>query len=213
MGWLHSIGLLLARAEVAREIGRDATLLILIIAIQEDVQQYQTAPIYFDAELQRATGIRSQKQLDRVRQKAVAAGWLYVDRDAAGDSSVARYWTVIPNRLNVFQDPTGHRVVPATTGLPTCEAVDRKERNDFSGFAPQSIETPHPSATQILSTAQILSGSPSPLPQAAVPLVEMSQESRWNLLRLRPQLPMPERFSRWQNRTRSLPFIPALKNR
>jgi hypothetical protein len=177
MGWLHSFGLLLARAEVAREIGRDAALLILIIAIQEDVQQYQTAPIYFDAELQRATGIRSQKQLDRVRQKAVAAGWLYVDRDAAGDSSVARYWTVIPNRLNVFQDPTGHRVVPATTGLPTCEAVDRKERNDFSGFAPQSIETPHPSATQILSTAQILSGSPSPLPQAAVPLVAKSQDT------------------------------------
>jgi hypothetical protein len=76
VGWLHAFCLLLARAEVAREIGRDAALLILIIAIQEDVQQYQTAPIYFDAELQRATGIRSQKQLDRVRQKAVAAGWL-----------------------------------------------------------------------------------------------------------------------------------------
>jgi hypothetical protein len=175
MGWLHSIGLLLARAEVAREIGRDATLLILIIAIQEDVQQYQTAPIYFDAELQRATGIRSQKQLDRVRQKAVAAGWLYVDRDADGDSSVARYWTVIPDRLNVFQDPAGHRVVPALTGLPACEVVDRKERNDRSDFAPQGIETPHPSATQILATAQILSGSPSPLPQAAVPLVAKSQ--------------------------------------
>jgi hypothetical protein len=179
MGWLHSFCLLLARAEVAREIGRDAALLILIIAIQEDVQRYQAAPIYFDAELQRATGIRSQKQLDRVRQKAVAAGWLNVDRDAAGDSSVARYWTVIPNRLNVFQNPAGHCVVPAQTGLPACEVVDGKERNDLCGFTQQGIETPRPSITPILSTAQILSGSPVPipLPQAAVPVVAKSQDT------------------------------------
>jgi hypothetical protein len=175
MGWLHSFAGLLARAEVAREIGRDAALLILIIAIQEDVQQYQSAPIYFDAELQRATGIRSQKQLDRVRQKAVAAGWLIVDRDVAGDSSVARYWTVIPDRLNVFQNPTGPRVVPAQTGLPACEVVDGNERNDRSGFAPQGIEKPRPSTTQSFSTPQILSGSPIPLPQATVPLVAKSQ--------------------------------------
>jgi hypothetical protein len=168
VGWLHAFCLLLARAEVAREIGRDAALLILIIAIQEDVQQYQTAPIYFDAELQRATGIRSQKQLDRVRQKAVAAGWLIVDRDAAADASVARYWTVIPNRLKVFQDSTAACVIPAKTSLPSPEVVGQKDRNDRSDSVPYNLEKPQPSPPQMLAV--------SPIPQAAVPVVTKTQE-------------------------------------
>jgi hypothetical protein len=163
MGWLHSFAGLLARAEVAREIGRDAALLILIIAIQEDVQQYQSAPIYFDAELQRATGIRSQKQLDRVRQKAVAAGWLVVDRDAEGDALVARYWTVIPNRLNLFQDSVVVGAVPAKTGLPACEVVHQNDTNDRSGSASQGAEKLEPSIPQILAV--------SPIQQVAVPVV------------------------------------------
>jgi hypothetical protein len=169
VGWLHAFCLLLARAEVAREIGRDAALLILIIATQEDVQQYQTAPIYFDAELQRATGIRSQKQLDRVRQKAVAAGWLIVDRDAGADASVARYWTVIPNRLNVFQNSAAASVVPAKTVSPSPEVVDQKDRNDRSGSVPCAVEKPQPSPPQLLAV--------SPIPQPAGPGVTKSQEA------------------------------------
>jgi hypothetical protein len=76
LGWIHKFCGLLSRAEVAREIGRDAMLLILAIAVQEDALKYGSAPIFFDSELQRLTGIRSLKHLDRIRQRAVDAGWL-----------------------------------------------------------------------------------------------------------------------------------------
>jgi hypothetical protein len=167
VGWLHAFGLLLGRAEVAREIGRDAALLILIIAIQEDVQRYQTAPIYFDAELQRATGIRSQKQLERVRQKAIAGGWLIVDLGTNGDASVARYWTVIPNRLHVFQDSAAN-VVAAKTGLPACDVADQNEKNGRSSSAPLGAEKLQPSTSQILTV--------SPIPHSAVAVVTKSQD-------------------------------------
>jgi hypothetical protein len=67
LGWLHKFCSLLNRAEVAREIGRDAMLLILAIAVQEDALKYGSGPIFFDSELQRLTGIRSLKHLDRIR--------------------------------------------------------------------------------------------------------------------------------------------------
>jgi hypothetical protein len=105
LGWLHKFCSLLVRAEVAREIGRDAMLLILAIAVQEDALKYGSAPIFFDSELQRLTGIRSLKQLGRIRQKAVDAGWLSVVRSRDGDQNVAQYWTLIPQRLNVFDNP------------------------------------------------------------------------------------------------------------
>jgi hypothetical protein len=102
LGWLHQFCSLLDRAEVARQIGRDAMLLILAIAVQEDTLKYSSAPIFFDSELQRLTGILSLKHLDRIRQKAVDAGWLVIVRSPAGDQMVAQYWTLIPKRLSVF---------------------------------------------------------------------------------------------------------------
>jgi hypothetical protein len=115
VGWMHQFYSLLNRAEVARQIGRDAMLLILAIAVQEDALKYCSAPIFFDSELQRLTGIRSLKHLDRIRQKAIDAGWLVVARSPDGDPMVAQYWTLIPKRLNVFDNPA---VVYVGTNTP-----------------------------------------------------------------------------------------------
>jgi hypothetical protein len=132
LGWLHKFCSLLNRAEVAREIGRDAMLLILAIAVQEDALKYGSGPIFFDSELQRLTGIRSLKHLDRIRQKAVNAGWLVVVRSPDGDQTVAQYWTLIPKRLNVFDNPATACVVTGTAEVqpspgPCGNAVDAEQ--------------------------------------------------------------------------------------
>jgi hypothetical protein len=126
LGWLHKFSSLLVRAEVAREIGRDAMLLILAIAVREDALQYGSATIFFDSELQRLIGIRSRQHLDRIRQKAVDAGWLVVVRSPDGDQTVAQYWTLIPKRLNVFQ---GQVNVPEAS-----EAAEVQHRPEACGI-------------------------------------------------------------------------------
>jgi hypothetical protein len=103
-GWLHTFNRALIRAEAAREIGIEAMLLILAIAMQEDLQQYRVPPAFFFHELQRMLGIRSKAQLERARQQAIDAGWLVMLPGPLSDLAAARYWTVIPVRLNLSDD-------------------------------------------------------------------------------------------------------------
>jgi hypothetical protein len=137
LGWMHQFCSLLNRAEVARQIGRDAMLLILAIAVQEDALKYCSAPIFFDSELQRLTGIRSLKHLDRIRQKAIDAGWLVVARSSDGDPMVAQYWTLIPKRLNVFDDSANVGAISATTETPHRPEVYGNDSNVGQAVASQ----------------------------------------------------------------------------
>jgi len=119
-GWLHTLTGILTRTEAAREIGIEAMLLILAIAVQEDSQQYGVPPTLFFGELQRILGIRSRARLERARQKAIDAGWLVFIPGPRGDLAAARYWTVIPERLNLFES------VPQAATLSPEQAGDRR---------------------------------------------------------------------------------------
>jgi hypothetical protein len=102
-GWLHTLNRALTRSEAAREIGLEAMLLILGIAMEEDSQQYRVPATFFILELQRMLGIRSRARLERARQKAIDSGWLIFLPGPLGDLAAGRYWTAIPDRLNLSE--------------------------------------------------------------------------------------------------------------
>ena len=95
---------LLSKTATANELGADATLLLMIIALKEDSKQYTDAPNYWNNQLMPLCGIGSPKRLLAARQKAIDAGWLHYEQ--GGKGKVARYWVLVPER---FQKLFGKR--------------------------------------------------------------------------------------------------------
>ena len=159
-GWLHTLSVILTRAEAAREIGTDAVLLILTIAIQEAAQQCHGPPRFFDAELQRMLGLRSRGRLDKARQKAIDAGWLVFIAGPDGDRSASRYWTVIPTRLNLSDDvlvdePATPEAISSNCGNAGCLDEMHLERLTV----PPSTEIPQPNLSNVMVEPQASASS------------------------------------------------------
>lgn len=88
---------LLSKTAAANEIGADAVLLLMTVALKEDSKQYTDAPNYWNGQLMPLCGIGSPKRLVTARQKAIEAGWLHYQK--GGKGKVARYWVKVPERF------------------------------------------------------------------------------------------------------------------
>ncbi len=88
---------LMSETSLANEIGPDACWLIQVIANAEDAKFYSGPVAFGNDQLAPLSGCRNVKALARVRDRAVAAGWLYY---LPGSKHVyGRYWVTIPDAL------------------------------------------------------------------------------------------------------------------
>ena len=71
---------LLSKTAIANEIGSDATLLLMVVALKEDSKEYTDAPNYWNQQIMPLCGIRSPKRLVAARKKAIQAGWLHYEK-------------------------------------------------------------------------------------------------------------------------------------
>ena len=93
---------LLAKACAANRVGADVCWLLTCVAHTEDAKGYRGAVTYFNGQLLPILGIKSEDTLDRVRKKAVAAGWLHYE---PGRRSVpGKYWVVVPAEYRDLDD-------------------------------------------------------------------------------------------------------------
>jgi hypothetical protein len=156
IGWLHALNRALARAEAAREIGLEAMLLVLAIAMEEDSRQYRVPATFFFLELQRMLGIRSRARLEQARQKAIDAGWLIFLPGPLGDLAAARYWTVIPDRLNLSEGlPQDASLAAEEIGFRRGDAACLNELQQERATLPGASEVQTPSFQQISDEPQI----------------------------------------------------------
>ena len=95
---------LLSKTAAANEIGSDAAVLLMVVALKEDSKEYTDAPNYWNQQLMPLCGIGSPKRLVKARKAAVEAGWLHYEQ--GGKSKVGRYWVLVPER---FQELWGKR--------------------------------------------------------------------------------------------------------
>jgi hypothetical protein len=102
-----------AKACLANEIGAEACWLLAVIALTEDAKRYREPVTYFNEQLMPLVGLKNVKALDRVRGKAVKAGWLKYAPGAKGKAG--RYWVDIPTAHQGWDDaPTDeHECGPA----------------------------------------------------------------------------------------------------
>jgi hypothetical protein len=85
----HSVGL---------DIGIEARWLVACIAIKEDTLAYSRPLKLWNSQLLALTGFGSWGRLNRAREHAVQAGWLYYR--PGEDRRIGVYWTTVPNGLD-----------------------------------------------------------------------------------------------------------------
>lgn len=90
----HKFCRLLAKATVANDLGAETCWLLTVIAHTEDAKGYKGPVLFHNGQLMAFCGFTSEDKLDRVRKKAVAAGWLHHTHGKRGVA--ARYWVLIP---------------------------------------------------------------------------------------------------------------------
>ena len=104
---------------VATEHGPEVFTLLTIIVSTEDAAHYRRPVVFLNDQLASVCGV-TMKQLYRVRERAVAAGWLHY---VPGRRKVApRYWVVIPDHAAGLDD------------LPTDEGDDYLDKNSRAEF-------------------------------------------------------------------------------
>jgi hypothetical protein len=91
---------LLSKTAAANDLGSDAVVLLMIIALKEDSKQYTDAPNYWNNQLMPLCGIGSKKRLVTARNKAIEAGWLHYEQ--GGKGKVGRYWVLVPGRFETL---------------------------------------------------------------------------------------------------------------
>ena len=96
---------LLTKTAAAMELGSDGCLLLMTIVGQEDACRYSRPVNFWNAQLAVLCGIpeHNEKQLRRVRDRCVTAGWLHYE--SLGKRKHGRYFVVIPD--HVIQDNDG----------------------------------------------------------------------------------------------------------
>ncbi|HEY1186799.1 MAG TPA: hypothetical protein VGE74_04035 [Gemmata sp.] len=105
---------LMAKDCLANQIGPDACWLLAVIAHTEDAKGYRAPVTFFNEQLMPLVGCHNVKALDRVRDKAVASGWLHYE--PGGKSKAGRYWVVVPDRNRDWDDhPTDEHEAPESS--------------------------------------------------------------------------------------------------
>lgn len=98
---------LLGKACVANTLGPSTALMLTFIAHQEDAAGYRGPVTYWNGQLLPLIGLDSVDALERLRRKAIDAGWLHYDRGSR--FTPASYWVTIPDKYAGWDD------------APTCE--------------------------------------------------------------------------------------------
>ena len=88
------------RSEIPRQIGIDATALVSIIAVTEDVLRYESPPKFWRLELMNRLRIASPNKFTAVRKSAVDAGLLYYSKSTS-KSEPSEYWTIVPQSFRM----------------------------------------------------------------------------------------------------------------
>lgn len=84
----------LAKACVANDLGAGVCWLLTVVAHTEDAKGYRSPVTFFNEQLVPLVGAKNVQALDRIRAKAVAAGWLVYRAGRKGKAG--QYWVEIP---------------------------------------------------------------------------------------------------------------------
>lgn len=98
----YRFGRLMAKVCLANEIGPVACWMLTVIANTEDAKHYTDHVTYFNEQLFPLVGVGSVDALDRVRKKAIDAGWL--DYIPGRKGIAGRYCVKIPDRYTDIPD-------------------------------------------------------------------------------------------------------------
>lgn len=107
---------------VASVIGRDALLLVLIIANYEDATRYSGPAKLWNGQLMAALGFKSPKQLNNARDAAIKAGYLNYHRE--NDRAIGKYFVCLPDEISI---PQTERKTECKTEHDT-ESIPQTER-------------------------------------------------------------------------------------
>jgi hypothetical protein len=90
----------LFRSDAISRAGRDAVLLSLLVAGEEDRLHYSKPPQLWQAEIMRRLDLKSPKKLLHLRQRGVDAGFLHYYKGNRHYPGI--YWTLVPDWLEPF---------------------------------------------------------------------------------------------------------------
>jgi hypothetical protein len=93
---------LLTKKVVANELGPQVFTLLAVVAMQEDAGDYSGAVNWYNHQLMPLIGAASEDTLDRVRRKAIAAGWL--NYTPGGKGRPGHYYVVVPEQYRGTDD-------------------------------------------------------------------------------------------------------------
>ena len=98
-------------------------MLVIHIAHTEDAARYQGPVRFWNSQLSEVLGFKSPKQLNEARRHAIESGWLHYERKH--DRADGLYWTLIPKRVERFDDEPIEEMIHSANG---------KETNFYSEF-------------------------------------------------------------------------------
>lgn len=103
------------RSGVALELGPDALLLLLFVAMTEDSVRYRKAPAFWSSQFREMLGL-DRDRVRYLRQRLITAGWLHYERGRP-----SRYWVLIPASydLDDARTPLGESAEFAALSPPT----------------------------------------------------------------------------------------------
>lgn len=90
------------KSEAVRQLGPDASVLLLVVMTMEDEGNFANAVPIHDQVLSLHSGFRSLKNLHAARARAVEAGWLHYEPIEAHHAA-GRYWVTIPDHLTAME--------------------------------------------------------------------------------------------------------------
>lgn len=99
--YAHRFCRTMTKAAAAMELGTDVCWFLTVIAHQEDVKRYKPVN-YWNEQLMALVGVKSVDKLIRMRNAAVAAGWLHYH--SGGKYRPGVYWVLIPAAFEDMAD-------------------------------------------------------------------------------------------------------------
>ncbi len=127
--YLHAVN----DAEIVQRVGKGAALLVQMIALREDRLRYSEPPKFWRAELMRFLGIVSPKDFQRVRDRAVEAGLLHVQR--GNKRQVTTYWVLIADWMrHRFPNEQSGQIVH----VKTAESISSQNGTNGVGISSQN---------------------------------------------------------------------------
>jgi hypothetical protein len=130
---------------VATEHGTQVFTLLAVIVATEDSAKYQRAVTFWDGQLMPLVGANSQDVLARVRQRAVAAGWLSYQPGRKGVPG--EYFVMIPPSAKGYSDapvdesPEEMSALSSADSSADSSANLRENRRRIAGESPENQRT------------------------------------------------------------------------